>query len=811
MATAIIVSQIPGATLDPDAVETAATDLKTQAGLVRDAGTDVKVTWQGLTYAYTAPESESLLAVMDPVATDSDMFADDLDRVAAALSAFAAEARVIKAALDRVRIDARVFHREISGDTEWNQNQDHVDTNNDLRRRVADEQVRLWDAERTCANAIRAIDDIAPWHAWTGEDDDGYSFGYSEISDDAEMAWGSPIQREDECPKSAAVGVKRFVWDGIVVDIVVEGLLGIGGLVGLGTDGWSLETLSATWGGLGTLIGRDPTSGEWAWGTAGEAWVGTGKALVAWDMWAEDPARAAGTLVGNIVLTAVTFGAGGAAKGVSVVGRTGTRMARARTAVLAVNKLIDPIDLATGAAAALKGIDLTTLRAALGEGLTNIGTILKTTVRGVDVDVHVDLPNGHLDAPGIREVDPAPPRAVDVDGNATAVPETNAPHRSEHFNDNADAGTVSVREPEVALVGGHGAPDGPGSGSGGSGDAGTGGDSGGGSASDGDVAGPQNPAETPPQGGNTSSLGAAVADQTSYLDVLDDQLRQHNLTEPQFRTLVETPLDKLSKSQVETLIAIRDALPGVDGHTVLQKIITPDMVVKLFTDLEKSLDLSTPQGLLDKAALDRLRQEHADVFAAAASKYESTVVTGFVSRTADVNHLSTQELYNSLGLGYIESPFATLGPSGEAINPLPNQTMFGIEFKVGETPKPSQADYTLNTINKHFDELQGLSGPDYKTRLTELVEQDFLSENPGKLSDAQSGELVDRLKHVAYACDIKNPHRGNGFGGAAGSYTPELQFSYLAELEKGAELWKIAPDGERVPVARFDGDDWRFL
>ena len=261
------------------------------------------------------------------------------------------------------------------------------------------------------------------------------------------------------------------------------------------------------------------------------------------------------------------------------------------------------------------------------------------------------------------------------------------------------------------------------------------------------------------------------------------------------------------------MIAIRDALPGtIDAQTVLQKIITPDMVVKLFNDLEESLDLSTPQGLLDKAALDLLRQEHPDVFAAAASGHDKIDrVGGFVSRTADVNNLGTQALYNSLGLGYKESPFAILDPSGNAINPLPNQTMFGIEFEVGKTPKPSQADYTLSTINKHFDELQGLSGPDYKTRLTELVEQDFLSENPGKLSDAQSGELVDRLKHVAYACDIKNPHRGNGFGGAAGSYTPELQFSYLAELEKGAELWKIAPDGERVPVARFDGDDWRFL
>lgn len=809
MATAIIVAQIPGASLDPDAVETAAADLKTQAALVRDAGTDVKTTWSGLTYAYTAPESATLLSVMDPVAADTDKFADDLERVSAALSAFAADLRVIKSALDSVRRDATTFRRTISGDDEWNQNQDHIDTNNALRGRVAAEQVRLWEAERTCANAIRAIDCIEPWHVRTGEDD-GFSYGYAEIGDDAEMPWGNPVQREDECPKSAAVGVKRFVWDGIVVDIVGEGLLGIGGLVGLGTDGWSLETLSTTWGGLGALIGRDPASGDWAWGTAGEAWAGTGKAFVAWDMWAEDPARAAGTLVGNVALTVFTAGIGGVAKGASIAGRSGTFMANAARTASVVNKLIDPLDLATGAAVALKGIDLKTLTAALGDGVTNLSSTLKHTLRGVDVDVHVDLPNGHLDIPGIREVNPAPPRGgLDLDGNRTVVPEANAPHRGEHFNDNADAGAVSVREPEPALVGGHGSTDGSGTGgTGGHGDGGSGGDSGGGSHSDGDASGPQSPAETPPPAGDTSPMGENVAHQPTYLDVLDDQLLQHNLTEPQFRDLVNTPVDQLSKSQVETLIAIREGLPAVDADTVLQKIITPDVVVKLFADLEASLDLSTPQGVLDKAALDLLRQEHTEVFSAAASEHSVTSVGGFVSRTADVNHLDTQAMYTSLGLDYDGSPFSLDGQA------RPNQTMFGIEFAAGNQ-LPTHADHTINAINTHFDELQGLSGPDYETRLKELVEQDFRSENPGELTQPQIDELAQRIDYTDYALKpgADNPHRGNGFGGSPSStnYTPELQFFNRADLAPGAELWKITPDGKRVPVARFDGDDWILL
>ena len=77
----------------------------------------------------------------------------------------------------------------------------------------------------------------------------------------------------------------------------------------------------------------------------------------------------------------------------------------------------------------------------------------------------------------------------------------------------------------------------------------------------------------------------------------------------------------------------------------------------------------------------------------------------------------------------------------------------------------------------------------------------------------QIKEVDKRLEHVECSCDSDNPHRGNGFGGSPKSrnYTPELQFSNLAKLDPGAESWKIAPDGERVSVARFDGEDWNLL
>ena len=78
-AQAINTSGLPGKGLAPEAVETAAADLLAQAATVRDQGADVKSTWQGLGAYYKAPESETLVAVMDPVATATDTFASDLE------------------------------------------------------------------------------------------------------------------------------------------------------------------------------------------------------------------------------------------------------------------------------------------------------------------------------------------------------------------------------------------------------------------------------------------------------------------------------------------------------------------------------------------------------------------------------------------------------------------------------------------------------------------------------------------------------------------------------------------------------------
>ena len=284
-------SAIPGANLDPDAVVQAASDLRTGGGSVRDEGAATVAEWRKIGPSYEAPEASTLLTVMDPVETTARDFGDAVERVADAVDTYAETTRAIKAALDSVRTDAYAFRRKIGGDPEWQYDQDLVDENTALVRRVNTQQTALWEAERTCANAIRALYCAAPWVV-----DDGsgspMAYGAAEIPTDAETPWGGEVSRKDHWPKSAAVGVKRFVWDGFVVDGLWGTVQGLGMLVGIDGMEWSWETMRTSWVGMGSLIGY--ADGEWSWGNAGEAWKGLGKGLIAYDTWSEDPARAAG-------------------------------------------------------------------------------------------------------------------------------------------------------------------------------------------------------------------------------------------------------------------------------------------------------------------------------------------------------------------------------------------------------------------------------------------------------------------------------------------------------------------------------------
>ena len=109
MPSAIDPSQIPGKDIDPGAIETNARTIGTIASSVRDNGSDVHRKWQGMAGVYSAPESGTLLGLMQPVSTQATQAGDNLDVVSAALTQFAADVRPIKAELDSLRAQAQAF------------------------------------------------------------------------------------------------------------------------------------------------------------------------------------------------------------------------------------------------------------------------------------------------------------------------------------------------------------------------------------------------------------------------------------------------------------------------------------------------------------------------------------------------------------------------------------------------------------------------------------------------------------------------------------------------------------------------------
>ncbi|WP_225752713.1 hypothetical protein [Actinotalea sp. Marseille-Q4924] len=449
-ASGINPSAIPGDELDPDAVQAAARALARDGAAVRDAGADVLDDWRGLSLHYEAPEAPRLFSVMDPVETNARRFGDDVESVAAALTAYAEEIRPIKASLAAVRSDAWAFRGEIASNAEWEYDQDLVDRNTALVGRVNGLQVQLWEAERRCANAIRSLYGAPAWRAATSEGD-ARGYGVGEIPTDAAMPWGSEVQRKDHCPKSAAVGVKRFVWDGVVVDGLWGTVTGLGMLVGIDGTGWSWETMKTSWVGMGSLIGY--AGGEWSWGNAGDAWTALGKGLIAYDTWDEDPARAAGGAVFNIATIFVPAGAAvsgtktaGTAAGTA--GRTATLLARGARVV----DFVDPVALGLmGGRAALPKI---------GDMLADMRVVtqgLGDSLRVPDVPV-VPAVRADLDVP-VAVLDDAVTALDDLDGLGGDLPPVRDPDVAEPVR--AEPATVPAPQPEPAFVGGS-AADAPG-------------------------------------------------------------------------------------------------------------------------------------------------------------------------------------------------------------------------------------------------------------------------------------------------------------------------------------------------------------
>nr|WP_297426689.1 hypothetical protein [uncultured Actinotalea sp.] len=420
-------SAIPGTALDPDAVLAAADELARGGVEVRDIGADVVAQWRQLSGHYEAPEAPRLFTAMNPVESKSREFGDDVEKVASALRAYAEEIRPIKTALAGVRGRAWGFVGRTNSDPEWQYKQELVDENTALVREVNGLQVQLWEAERRCANAIRALYGAAAWRAATSADDP-LGYGISEIPTDADAPWGSEVPRKDHCPKSAGVSVKRFVWDGIVVDGLWGTVTGLGMLVGIDGSGWSWDTMKTSWVGMGSLIGY--AGGEWSWGNAGNAWLELGKGLIAYDTWGDDPARAAGGAVFNIATILVPAGAAvSGTKGAATAAGNGARVSSWLQAGARVVDFTDPVALTVrGARAAMPHLD------DLATGLVNLG-------RGIEIP---DLSSALDDVAGTGGVDDV---VRSVDGTSDVPPVRDPQTTTSPVRGDGPAGTGSAADP----------------------------------------------------------------------------------------------------------------------------------------------------------------------------------------------------------------------------------------------------------------------------------------------------------------------------------------------------------------------------
>ena len=280
---------------DLDALEGDAATLKGVGQGVRGTGADVHSTWQGLAAFYEAPEAAQLFAATEPVRSRAGDLGDDIGSVAGTLSSYAAEVRPIATRLDALRAEASAFVAEVSGDDDWREDGDKVDRHNGLLIQVDQQVLALQDAERTAANAINALFGGRQWHAG-GSDVNAY--GPTEIPADAERPWGAPEEKDEPWWKDVWNGGVSLV-KGFVVDGLWEDLKGLFGFVNI----FDWDTFSGSWGGLWTLTGK------WLYapGEAAEGWKNLGKAIVAWDMWSQDPARAFGTVLFNVVTLPIGF------------------------------------------------------------------------------------------------------------------------------------------------------------------------------------------------------------------------------------------------------------------------------------------------------------------------------------------------------------------------------------------------------------------------------------------------------------------------------------------------------------------------
>ena len=338
--------------------------LRVEADGIRRAGAEAHRQFQGLSAFYQAPEAEALFTSTAPARDGADTFADKVATVADALSTYAAEVAPIIKRLEHLKSKATAFVAGLktpSGefDENWDKDADKIEEHRALMHDVNVAQEAFTTAEIACNNKITALVGGTQYVMNTGAKQfmplGAELYGYSaDVLDQAkELPWGTPVTQSHDWwdPDDLGYYAKSFFWDGFIVDNVwgtIDGLATLVGVHGSDEAGQAWEGVVRAIVGAETYLmesgGKEPT-GVFASDFAQDSKAYAkefGKSFVAWDMWKENPARAAATVVFN----GLTLGAGPLK--IASAGKAGTA-AKVATTVAKVGDVIDPVGAAVKA------------------------------------------------------------------------------------------------------------------------------------------------------------------------------------------------------------------------------------------------------------------------------------------------------------------------------------------------------------------------------------------------------------------------------------------------------------------------------
>ncbi|MFC8288977.1 hypothetical protein [Streptomyces cyaneofuscatus] len=469
---------IPVFTGDLAVLDQKVTALAKDGEKIATAAGDVHSSFGGLRAFYQAPEADQLFATTQPVTTTAQGLKSDVAVITGALATYADDAQPLVAKLKRLREEASTFLDKANADDKWREDGDLVEENNRRHGEIAEAWAAFQAVERNCYNKIISL---VPGGTQLKVDDGSggkgmYGYDAEALKHAKGLPWGDPVKES-----TPWYHIHEHLWDfgkGVVVDGVWGTIKGLGTLVG--TDGW--ESMKQAWTGLaklttGVIISTTPLAAAF-WLTPEDklpSWLRdsrtamkeTGKALLAWDQWSENPSRAAGAVTFNVVTTVFTGGTGGAVAG----GGKAALAAKALSFAGKAGRAIDPMTyLFKGAGAGLTKIS-DVMAGLKGMGNIEIPTLPPGSITLPDggfklADGTLHLPEGAAVPDGAFEVPKGavklpdgmdiPAGAVDLGDGVVRLPEgMTPPAGSLPISEGAlklPEGTVALPENTVRLT-----------------------------------------------------------------------------------------------------------------------------------------------------------------------------------------------------------------------------------------------------------------------------------------------------------------------------------------------------------------------